>query len=96
MSCLADQNIFATLLDDSFTFVAGWCRIIACVTKETKSLVKFIREPALKSVFWAPTFVPGFEYVPLLVCEKSYCQFANQAEEGKLKHFLTSNPLRLM
>ena len=41
---------------------------LGCVTDETKSLVKFICGRAMKSIFWAPTFVPEFEYVPLLAC----------------------------
>lgn len=65
MSCLADQNIFATLTL-SLLLQAGVQ--LACVTDETKSLVKFICGLVLKSIFLAPTFVLGFDYVPLLAC----------------------------
>ena len=46
-------------------------------TNKTKPLVKFVYEPAPKSLFWAARFVPGFQYVPwvcLLKKPLSNCQ----------------------
>ena len=49
--------------------------------KEVAPLIrKFFCETAPKSLFWAPTYVPGFDYVPWLACSKSLCQFANQID----------------
>lgn len=36
---------------------------LACTTVGTKLLVKSVCETALKTSFWAPTFVPEFEYM---------------------------------
>ena len=37
---------------------------VACATDGTKFLVKSVCETSLKSLFKAPTCVPGFEYAP--------------------------------
>ena len=45
---------------------------IACATDKTKSLVKSVYKPALKSLFWALTCVPEqLECAPLLPVKKS-------------------------
>ena len=41
-------------------------------------LVKSFCKTLLKSLFWALTCVPGFEYAPWLACLKCHCLFANQ------------------
>ena len=56
---------------------------LACVTDGNTDLVKSVCETVSKSLFWAPTCVPGFEYALWLACLKCYCKFAI---EGKSRN----------
>ena len=53
---------------------------LVCATDGTKHLFKSVCEAVLKSLFWIPNCVPGFEYTPWLGCRKCHCPFANQAD----------------
>ena len=46
--------------------------------------ISSICEVVRKSLFWAPTCLPGYEFRSWLACSTSHCQFAKKVEE-KLK-----------
>ena len=48
----------------------GVCWVGSLATDRTKLLVKSVCETALKSLFWDPTCVPGFEYA--YTCQRFY------------------------
>ena len=79
--CNPDRSKFSSLFN---TYWQLWWKT-APQTKLNSN--KSVCETAPKSLFWAITCVPGFEYTPWLACWKSHCGFANQ-NEGKFEtHF---------
>ena len=56
---------------------------LACVTDGSTDLVKSVCETVSKSLFWAPTCVPGFEYALWLASLKCYWKFAIEGKTRK-------------